>query len=214
MYWEKGFNFSAINNFGAGFAKGEYLLLLNNDTEMIGPDCLWELLGPCMREDVGITGARLYYEDGTIQHAGVVIGFGGIAGHTFIGFDKEANGYFSRIICAQNYSAVTAACMMTKKSVYQEVGGLTEDLVVAFNDIDYCMKVKKFGKLIVYNPYAELYHYESKSRGLEDSPQKQERYYKEMKYFVTKWQEFMDQGDPYYNPNLTLSKADFSLRQV
>ena len=214
VYWEKGFNFSAINNFGAGFAKGEYLLLLNNDTEMIGPDCLWELLGPCMREDVGITGARLYYEDGTIQHAGVVIGFGGIAGHTFIGFDKEANGYFSRIICAQNYSAVTAACMMTKKSVYQEVGGLTEDLVVAFNDIDYCMKVKKFGKLIVYNPYAELYHYESKSRGLEDSPQKQERYYKEMKYFVTKWQEFMDQGDPYYNPNLTLSKADFSLRQV
>ena len=214
VYWEKGFNFSAINNFGAGFAKGEYLLLLNNDTEMIGPDCLWELLGPCMREDVGITGARLYYEDGTIQHAGVVIGFGGIAGHTFIGFDKEANGYFSRIICAQNYSAVTAACMMTKKSVYQEVGGLTEDLVVAFNDIDYCMKVKSFGKLIVYNPYAELYHYESKSRGLEDSPQKQERYYKEMKYFVTKWQEFMDQGDPYYNPNLTLSKADFSLRQV
>lgn len=214
VHWEKEFNFAAINNFGAEFAQGEYLLLLNNDTEMIGKDCLWELLGPCMREDVGITGARLYYEDGTIQHAGVVIGFGGIAGHTFIGFDGKSNGYFSRIICAQNYSAVTAACMMTKKSVYQQVGGLTEELVVAFNDIDYCMKVKKFGKLIVYNPYAELYHYESKSRGLEDSPQKQERYYKEMKYFVTKWQAFMDQGDPYYNPNLTLSKADFSLRQV
>lgn len=214
VHWEKEFNFAAINNFGAEFARGEYLLLLNNDTEMIGKDCLWELLGPCMREDVGITGARLYYEDGTIQHAGVVIGFGGIAGHTFIGFDGKSNGYFSRIICAQNYSAVTAACMMTKKSVYQQVGGLTEELVVAFNDIDYCMKVKKFGKLIVYNPYAELYHYESKSRGLEDSPQKQERYYKEMKYFVTKWQAFMDQGDPYYNPNLTLSKADFSLRQV
>lgn len=214
VYWEGEFNFSAINNFGAEFAKGEYLLLLNNDTEMIGADCLWELLGPCMRDDVGVTGARLYYEDGTIQHAGVVIGFGGIAGHTFIGFDGKANGYFSRIICTQNYSAVTAACMMTKKSVYQQVGGLTEDLVVAFNDIDYCMKVKKFGKLIVYNPYAELYHYESKSRGLEDSPQKQERYYKEMKYFVTKWKDFMDRGDPYYNPNLTLSKADFSLRQV
>ncbi|TGY95789.1 glycosyltransferase family 2 protein [Petralouisia muris] len=214
VYWEKEFNFAAINNFGAEFARGEYLLLLNNDTEMIGKDCLWELLGPCMREDVGITGARLYYEDGTIQHAGVVIGFGGIAGHAFIGFDGKANGYFSRIICAQNYSAVTAACMMTKKSVFEQVGGLTEELVVAFNDIDYCMKVKKFGKLIVYNPYAELYHYESKSRGLEDSPQKQERYYKEMKYFVTRWQSFMDQGDPYYNPNLTLSKADFSLRQV
>ena len=214
VYWEKEFNFAAINNFGAEFARGEYLLLLNNDTEMIGKDCLWELLGPCMREDVGITGARLYYEDGTIQHAGVVIGFGGIAGHAFIGFDGKANGYFSRIICAQNYSAVTAACMMTKKSVFEQVGGLTEELLIAINDIDYCMKVKKFVKLIVYNPYAELYHYESKNRELEDSPQKQERYYKEMKYFVTRWQSFMDQGDPYYNPNLTLSKADFSLRQV
>ena len=214
IYWKKEFNFAAINNFGAESAKGEYLLLLNNDTEMINPDCLWEMLGYCMREDVGIVGARLYYEDNTVQHAGVVIGFGGIAGHTFIGFDRSANGYFSRIICAQDYSAVTAACMMTKKSVYKQVGGMTEELVVAFNDIDYCMKVREFGKLVVYNPYAELYHYESKSRGLEDSPEKQERYYKEMKYFVTKWQGFMDKGDPYYNPNLTLSKADFSLKQV
>ncbi len=212
--WEGGFNFAAINNYGARFANGEYLLLLNNDTEMIGPDCLGELLGYCMRDDVGIVGARLYYEDDTIQHAGVVLGFGGIAGHTFIGFGRDANGYFSRIICAQDYSAVTAACMMTKKSVYQQVGGMTEELAVAFNDIDYCMKVRKSGKLVAYNPYAELYHYESKSRGLEDSPKKQERYYKEMKYFVTKWQEEMDKGDPYYNPNLTLSKADFSLKQV
>lgn len=214
IYWEGSFNYSAINNFGAEHANGEYLLLLNNDTEMINPDCLWQLLGYCMREDVGAVGARLYYEDDTIQHAGVVIGFGGIAGHTFIGFDRQANGYFSRIICAQDYSAVTAACMMTKKSVYQQVGGLTEELAVAFNDIDYCMKVRQAGKLVVYNPYAQLYHYESKSRGLEDSPKKQERYYKEMKYFVTKWKAFMDKGDPYYNPNLTLSKADFSLKQV
>ena len=214
VYWKGEFNFSAINNFGAGFAQGDYLLLLNNDTEIIHPDCLWQLLGYCMREDVGAVGARLYYEDGTIQHAGVVLGFGGIAGHTFIGFDHNANGYFSRIICAQDYSAVTAACMMTKKSVYEAVGGLTEELVVAFNDIDYCMKVRELGKLVVYNPYAQLYHYESKSRGLEDSPQKQERYYKEMKYFVTKWKECLDNGDPYYNPNLTLSKADFSLKQV
>jgi len=212
--WEGGFNFSAINNFGAEYANGEYLLFLNNDTEMINPDCLWQLLGYCMREDVGVVGARLYYEDNTIQHAGVVIGFGGIAGHTFIGFDRQANGYFSRIICAQDYSAVTAACMMTKKSVFLQAGGMTEELVVAFNDIDYCMKVQELGKLVVYNPYAQLYHYESKSRGLEDSPEKQERYYKEMKYFVTKWKEYMDQGDPYYNPNLTLSKADFSLKQV
>ncbi len=214
VFWEGGFNFSAINNFGARYAKGEYLLLLNNDTEIIHPDCLWQLLGTCMRDDVGAVGARLYYEDGSIQHAGVVLGFGGIAGHTFIGFNHNANGYFSRIICAQDYSAVTAACMMTKKSVYEAVGGLTEELVVAFNDIDYCMKVRQLGKLVVYNPDAQLYHYESKSRGLEDSPQKQERYYKEMKYFVTKWKESLDAGDPYYNPNLTLSKADFSLKQV
>lgn len=214
VYWDGEFNFSAINNFGASHARGEYLLLLNNDTEMIHPDCLWQLLGYCMREDVGAVGARLYYEDGTIQHAGVVLGFGGIAGHTFIGFDHNANGYFSRIICAQDYSAVTAACMMTKKSVFDAVGGLTEELVVAFNDIDYCMKVREMGKLVVYNPYAQLYHYESKSRGLEDSPEKIERYYREMKYFVEKWKECMDHGDPYYNPNLTLSKADFSLKQV
>lgn len=214
VYWDGGFNFSAINNFGAEHAKGEYLLLLNNDTEIIHPDCLWQLLGYCMREDVGAVGARLYYEDGSIQHAGVVLGFGGIAGHTFIGFPHDANGYFSRIICAQDYSAVTAACMMTKKSVYEQVGGLTEELVVAFNDIDYCMKVRALGKLVVYNPYAQLYHYESKSRGLEDSPEKQERYYREMKYFVTKWKECLDKGDPYYNPNLTLAKADFSLRNI
>lgn len=214
VYWEGEFNFSAINNFGARHARGEYLLLLNNDTEIIHPDCLWQLLGYCMREDVGAVGARLYYEDGTIQHAGVVLGFGGIAGHTFLGFGHDANGYFSRIICAQEYSAVTAACMMTKKSVYEKVGGLTEELVVAFNDIDYCMKVRKLGKLVVYNPAAQLYHYESKSRGLEDSPEKLERYYREMKYFVTKWKECMDNGDPYYNPNLTLAKADFSLKQI
>lgn len=214
VYWDGGFNFSAINNFGAEHAKGEYLLLLNNDTEIIHPDCLWQLLGYCMREDVGAVGARLYYEDGSIQHAGVVLGFGGIAGHTFIGFPHDANGYFSRIICAQDYSAVTAACMMTKKSVYEQVGGLTEELVVAFNDIDYCMKVRALGKLVVYNPYAQLYHYESKSRGLEDSPEKQERYYREMKYFVTKWKECLDKGDPYYNPNLTLAKADFSLKNL
>lgn len=214
VYWDGEFNYSAINNFGARYAKGDYLLLLNNDTEIIHPDCLGQLLGYCMREDVGAVGARLYYEDGTIQHAGVVLGFGGIAGHTFIGFEHNANGYFSRIICAQDYSAVTAACMMTKRSVYEAVGGLTEELVVAFNDIDYCMKVREMGKLVVYNPYAQLYHYESKSRGLEDSPEKLERYYREMKYFVNKWKQCLDNGDPYYNPNLTLSKADFSLKQV
>lgn len=214
VYFEGEFNYSAINNFGAKAARGEYLLLLNNDTEIINPDCIWQMLGYCMREDVGIVGARLYYPDQTVQHAGVIIGYGGIAGHAFIGFGRAENGYFSRIICAQDYSAVTAACMMTKKAIFEQVGGLTEELKVAFNDIDYCMKVREAGKLVVYNPYAELYHYESKSRGLEDSPEKKERYYREMEYFVKKWRKIMQEGDPYYNPNLTLSKADFSLRQV
>lgn len=213
LYYKDEFNYSKINNFGVQHANGEYLLLLNNDTEIIEPDCLSEMLGYCMRDDVGIVGARLYYEDDTIQHAGVVLGFGGIAGHTFIGSSRFDNGYFSRIICAQDYSAVTAACLMTKKSIYEQVGGLTEEFRVAFNDIDYCMKVRELGKLIVYNPAVELYHYESKSRGLEDTPEKVERFNSEVARFIERWKEQLEEGDPYYNPNLTLDKADFSLKE-
>lgn len=212
--WEKGFNYSAINNFGAGFAAGEYLLLLNNDTELIGPDSIKELLGFCQREDVGIAGARLLYADDTIQHAGVVIGFGGIAGHTFIGLHKAENSYFHRAMCAQDYSAVTAACLMTKKSVFDAVGGLSEELAVAFNDIDYCMKVRALGKLVVYAPYACLYHYESKSRGLEDTPEKVARFNREVAIFIKKWPDIIKNGDPYYNPNLTLRKSNFALRDL
>lgn len=212
--WEKGFNYSAINNFGASFAKGEYLLLLNNDTELIEPDSLKEMLGFCQREDVGIAGARLLYGDDTIQHAGVVIGFGGIAGHTFIGLHKAENSYFHRAMCAQDYSAVTAACLMTKKSVFEAVGGLSEELAVAFNDIDYCMKVRALGKMVVYAPYACLYHYESKSRGLEDTPQKVERFNREVAIFIKKWPDIIREGDPYYNPNLTLRKSNFALRDL
>lgn len=212
VYYKGGFNFSKINNFGAKYAKGEYLLLLNNDTEIITPECLQELLGYCMREDVGIVGAKLCYDDDTIQHAGVVIGFGGMAGHAFIESSRFDTGYMGRIMCAQDYSAVTAACMMTKKSVYNAVGGLTEELEVAFNDIDYCLKVRELGKLVVYNPYAELYHYESKSRGMEDTPEKVERFNSEVAKFCERWEDILQKGDPYYNPNLTLDKADFSLR--
>lgn len=212
VYYKGGFNFSKINNFGAKYAKGEYLLLLNNDTEIITPECLQELLGYCMREEVGIVGAKLCYDDDTIQHAGVVIGFGGMAGHAFIESSRFDTGYMGRIMCAQDYSAVTAACMMTKKSVYDAVGGLTESLEVAFNDIDYCLKVRERGKLVVYNPYAELYHYESKSRGMEDTPEKVERFNSEVAKFCERWEDILQKGDPYYNPNLTLDKADFSLR--
>jgi GT2 family glycosyltransferase len=213
LYYPDAFNYSKINNFGAQAAQGEYLLLLNNDTEIINPDCIAELLGFCMREDVGIVGARLYYPDDTIQHAGVVLGFGGIAGHAFVGSSRYDNGYFSRIICAQDYSAVTAACMMTKKSVYEQVGGLTEEFCVAFNDIDYCLKVRKAGKLVVYDPAAELYHYESKSRGLEDTPEKIERFNSEAERLTRRWKDEIEQGDMYYNPNLSLDKADFSLKE-
>lgn len=212
LFYEGGFNFSKINNFGAEQAKGTYYLLLNNDTEMIGEHCLEELLYPCMREDVGIVGARLYYEDDTVQHAGVIIGFGGMAGHAFIGMDREDNGYFSRSICTQDLSAVTAACMMTKKSVFEEVNGLDEELVVAMNDIDYCLRVRETGKLVIFNPHAELYHYESKSRGLENSAEKVERFNREVAFFTKRWEGILKDGDPYYNPNLTLDRADFSLK--
>ena len=214
IYWDGIFNYSLINNFGAQHAKGEYFLLLNNDTEIINPDCLEELLGYCMRDDVGAVGARLYFEDDTIQHAGVVIGFGGIAGHCFVMQPRGYTGYCHRIICAQDYSAVTAACMMVKRSIFEQVGGLSEELQVAFNDIDFCMKIRKAGKLIVYNPYAELYHYESKSRGLEDTPEKVARFNREIAIFEKKWPDIFKTGDPYYNPNLTLDSQDFSLRRI
>lgn len=212
VYWKDEFNYSAINNFGVSQAKGEYILLLNNDTEIINDDCLSQMLGYCQRDEVGAVGARLYYEDGSIQHAGVVIGFGGIAGHAFVGLREESGLYQSRTKVACDYSAVTAACLMTKKAVFEEVGGLEESFKVAFNDIDFCMKIRKTGRLVVYNPNARLYHYESKSRGLEDTPQKLERFNSEMRLFHSRWPEILELGDPYYNVNLTLDKADFSCR--
>lgn len=212
--WDKGFNFSAINNFGVGFSKGEYLLFVNNDVEAIEPDVVREMLGFCMQEDVGAVGARLLYQDDTIQHAGVVIGFGGIAGHTFIGLHRAENSYFHRAMCAQDYSAVTAACMMSKRSLFDQVGGFREELAVAFNDIDYCLKIRALGKRVIYAPYALLYHYESKSRGLEDTPEKVERFNREVARFIGYWPGLVIGGDPFYNPNLTLRKSDFSLRDL
>lgn len=212
--WEREFNYSAINNFGVGHAQGEYLLFLNNDTEVIEPDLIQEMLGYCQRSDVGAVGARLLYQDDTIQHAGVVVGFGGIAGHTFIGLHKSENSYFHRAMCAQDYSAVTAACLMTKKEVFEKAGGFSTELAVAFNDIDYCMKVRAQDRLVVYNPYALLYHYESKSRGLEDTPEKVARFNREIKIFSEKWPDILKNGDPYYNPNLTLRKSNFALRDL
>lgn len=213
LYYKEDFNYSRINNFGAKEANGEYFLLLNNDTEMIEPDSIKEMLDVCMRPDVGIVGAKLIFEDNTIQHAGVIIGFGGIAGHAFIGQDRDDNGYFSRIISVQDLSAVTAACLMVRRSVFDEVEGLNEEFKVAFNDIDFCLKVRKAGYLVVYNPYAQFYHYESKSRGQENSADKVARFQQEIGLFGERWGELLENGDPYYNPNLTLDKADFSLKE-
>lgn len=212
LYWDKSFNYSAINNFAEKKANGEYLLLLNNDTEVINDESLEELLTYCMREDVGIVGARLLYPDDTIQHAGVVLGLGGVAGHVFLGKKPDDLGYFGKIYCAQEYSAVTGACMMVKRSVYKEVGGLDEGFEVAFNDVDFCMRVRKAGYKVVYNPYALLYHYESKTRGMEDSEEKIQRFQREINLFVNRWNKELEEGDPFYNPNLTLSRGDFSLR--
>lgn len=212
--WEREFNYSAINNYGASFAKGAYLLLLNNDVKVISPNLMEEMLGYCQRDDVGIVGARLLYDDNTIQHAGVILCLGGVAGHAFTGLHQAENTYFHRAMCAQDYSAVTAACMMTKRTVFDQVGGLNESMAVAFNDIDFCMKVREKGYLVVYNPYAQLYHYESKSRGLEDTPEKLERFHNEVKTFAQRWGKVLKEGDPYYNPNLTLRRGDFSLRDL
>ena len=213
LYYKEDFNYSRINNFGAKEANGEYVLLLNNDTEMIEPDSIKEMLDVCMRPDVGIVGAKLIFEDNTIQHAGVIIGFGGIAGHAFIGQDRDDNGYFSRILSVQDLSAVTAACLMVRRRVFEEVDGLNEEFKVAFNDIDFCLKVRKADYLVVYNPYAQFYHYESKSRGLEDSADKVARFQQEIALFEERWGDILEKGDPYYNPNLTLDKADFSLKE-
>lgn len=214
VVWEEkeGFNFSALNNRGAALASGEYLLFLNNDTEVINKTCIRELVSYVVREDVGAVGARLYYPDGTIQHAGVILGLGGIAGHAFREASHNANGYFSRILCAQDYSAVTAACMIMPKELFDAVGGFDERLRVAFNDIDLCLKIRKAGKLIVYTPFAELYHYESKSRGQENTKEKVDRFNSEVDYFAEKWKRELAAGDPYYNPNLTLEMHDFSLQ--
>ena len=211
--WDKEFNYSAINNYGVSFAKGDYYLFLNNDTEIINENCLEELMGYCQRKDVGIVGARLFYEDGTIQHAGVIVGIQGVAGHAFAGQAHESPGYFGRAIIAHDCSAVTAACMLVKKEAFDKVHGFDPKLAVAFNDIDFCLKVREAGYLVVYNPYAELYHYESKSRGKEDSEKKVRRFMGEIETFHEKWFDILDQGDPYYNPNLTLNENNFDLRQ-
>lgn len=209
--WEDEFNYSAINNYGVAHAKGEYILLLNNDTEMITPTAIEEMLGICCRKEVGIVGAKLLYPDDTVQHAGVIVGFGGYAGHVFHGIPRHDLGYMMRPMMNCNYSAVTAACLMVKRSVFEEVGGLTEIYKVACNDIDFCLKVREKGYLVVYNAFSEWYHYESKSRGYEDTPEKMERFQGEVRKFQARWNDFLEKGDPYYNSNFPITGEPFTL---
>ncbi|HIZ22581.1 MAG TPA: glycosyltransferase family 2 protein [Candidatus Blautia faecigallinarum] len=212
--WKKEFNYSAINNFGARKARGEYLLFLNNDIQVITPDWMEEMLGVCQREEVGAAGAKLIYPDNTIQHAGCVIGIGGIAGHMFVDMPAERSGYLHKASLLQDMSAVTAACMMIKRSVFQKVKGFTEELAVAFNDVDLCLKVRREGYLIVYDPYARLYHMESKTRGAEDSEAKMRRFQTEIEYMRCHWLDILKKGDPYYNKNLSLTKWNYSLKPL
>ena len=207
------FNYSAINNWAVQQSKGEFILLLNNDIEAISANWLQSMIEHIQCDKVGAVGAKLIYKDRTIQHAGVIIGIGGIAGHSHRHFPADTNGYYYRPSATQHLSAVTGACMLTKRSVWDMVGGLDENLFkIAFNDIDYCLKVRKAGFDIVYTPYAELFHYESKSRGYEDTPEKIERFTRETKHLQDKWLTHLV-DDPYYNPNLTREREDFSLKK-
>lgn len=213
VVWDGYFNYSAINNFGAKFATGDHLLLLNNDTEVISPDWIQEMLMYSQRNDVGAVGAKLYYPDNTIQHAGLGIGLLTLAGHLHRNFDRNHPGYMGRLSYAQDLSGVTAACVMIRRSVWDEIGGFDETFEVAFNDVDMCMRIRKAGYLIVWTPFAELYHYESKSRGTEDTAEKRKRFEGEVFRFQTRWAAELKAGDPYYNPNFSLDKEDFSVRE-
>lgn len=210
--WKGQFNFSAICNFGAREARGDYILLLNNDIQVITPDWLEQMLMFAQRSDMGAVGAMLYYPDDTVQHAGVILGLGGLAGHAHRYFARGEYGYASRLTIAQNLSAVTAACCMIPRRVWEQIGGLDESFEVALNDVDMCLRIREAGYLIVWTPYAELYHFESKSRGMDDTPKKKKRYKGEVERFQQRWGGVLAKGDPYYNPNLTLEQEDFRFR--
>lgn len=208
------FNYSAINNLGVKYASGEYILLLNNDTEVITVNWMEELLMYAQRQDVGAVGAKLYYADKTIQHAGVVIGLGAhrTAGHVHYKQHRQNLGYMGRLCYAQDMSAVTGACLMVKKSLYEAAGGLDEKFAVSLNDVDFCLKLRGMGLLNVFTPFAELFHYESASRGLDTDGERAQRYNRESEAFREKWKEALAAGDPYFNPNFSLDRSDFSLK--
>ena len=211
--WEgKGFNYSALNNFGEQYATGEYLLLLNNDTEVITPNWLEEMVMYAQQKRVGCVGAKLLYPDDTIQHAGVGFGIGGVAGHLHKYFPAASDGYMGRLNYVQDVYGDTAACLLIRREIYQELNGLDESYAVAFNDVDFCVRVREAGYTNVFTPFAQLYHYESKSRGMEDNPEKQKRFQGEVLRFQARWGDLLAKGDPCTNPNFDIQREDFSLK--
>lgn len=213
LQYTEPFNYASINNTGLKELRGEYVLLLNNDVEIITPNWIEEMMMYACRKDVGAVGAKLYYMDDTIQHAGVIIGLGGVAAHSHKDYARDAAGYMNRLRVVQNLSAVTAACILMRKEVYEEIGGMDEGYQVAFNDADFCVRIRHHGYKVVFTPFAELYHDESKSRGVEDTPEKAERFEGEVQRFKKEWPELLQHGDPYYNPNLTTAKEDFDIKE-
>ena len=215
VVWNDVFNYSAINNFAVKHARGDFLLFLNNDVEVITDRWIEELLGYCQRPDVGACGARLYYPNNKLQHCGIVVGIGGIAGHICHLEKRSSGGYFGRIVKTQNVSAVTAACMMMPRKVFEEVGGFDESFAVAYNDVDLCLKIRDKGYFIVYDAWCELYHYESLSRGSdeeEENPEKHARQMAEARRLRARWPEIYENGDPYFNANLDYCTSDFVLK--
>ncbi|MBI1869916.1 MAG: glycosyltransferase family 2 protein [Chlamydiae bacterium] len=212
IHYPKPFNFSAMNNFAVSHVTSEHILFLNNDTEVINNEWLSAMLEFSQRKDVGAVGAKLYYPNDTVQHAGVIIGLWRGAGHSHKYAARSSHGYMGRLSIIQNLSAVTAACMMVRKEVFEEVGGFDEKMAVAFNDVDFCLKICEKGYLIIFTPYAELYHDESTSRGRDDTREKRLRSLQEIEYLRERWKFIFEKGDPYYNPNLTLDSEGFDLK--
>jgi len=210
VYWEsKGFNYSEINNYGVQYAHGQHLVFLNNDIEIITPDWIEEMLMFSQRSDVGAVGIKLYFPDDTIQHAGVIVGLGGVAGHIYTGVPRDTIGYVGRLHYVQNMSAVTAACMMIKRSIFDEVSKFSPEFYSSWSDVDLCLRIRAAGYLIIWTPFAEAYHHESKTRGYPDTPEKQREFAKEIDLFKSKWSKELDGGDPYYNSNFSLARPDY-----
>jgi GT2 family glycosyltransferase len=207
------FNYSRLNNAGVAHSKGELVCLLNNDIEVITPDWLEEMVSFAIKPDVGAVGARLWYPDGTLQHGGVIVGFGGVAGHYHLRLPRGKNGYFGRAVLQQELSAVTGACLMVRRGVFEEVGGLEEKLQVAFNDVDFCLRLRAAGYRNIWTPFAELTHHESASRGYEDNPEKIKRFNAEMDFMKLRWGKTLEQ-DPFHSPNLSATAAAYPIRRI